>query len=175
MKKILISLIFCVTCTSSVIASVCENAPNDALLEFQPPYNKWFKVTCDSVRKAHFITFQDGYTWKEINTNNPYSFNAYGPISPKFTAIQLNTYEPHKYYFKQAKSLLIKPSQLDGVNKLLDESEYKYEVVHQHDVLSSTRTVYNFFVFVRDDEPEWIVACHSNNCSQTVTIKVIKQ
>ena len=175
MKRILISLILFFTGTAFVSASTCENAPNDALLEFQPPYNEWFKVTCDSVRKAHFITVQDGYTWKEINTNKPYSFNAYAPISPKFTALELNTYEPHKYYFKQAKSLLIKPFQLDGVNKLLTESEYNYEVIHQHDVLSSTRTVYNFFVFVKEGEPEWIVACHSNNCSQTVTIKVDKQ
>lgn len=175
MKRILISLILFATCTTSVIAGSCENAPNDALLEFQPPYNKWFKVICDSARKSHFITVQDGYTWKEINTNKPYSFNAYGPISPEFTALQLNTYEPHKYYFKQEKSLLIRPFQLDGVNKLLTENESKYEVIHQHDVLSSTRTVYNFFVFVNKDEPEWIVACHSNNCSQTVTIKVDKQ
>jgi len=108
-------------------------------------------------------------------TSKPYAFNAYGPISPKFTTLELNTYESHKYYFKQAKSMLIKPFQLGGMNKLLAESEYKYEVVHQHDVLSSTRTVFNFFVFLNNKVPEWIVACHSNNCSQAVTIKVSKQ
>ncbi|MCJ8313106.1 MAG: hypothetical protein HRU38_21855 [Saccharospirillaceae bacterium] len=175
MKIIISILIIILSLPAFSKEDTCDNAPNDAMLEFKKPYNKWLKITCDTIKKSHLITSQDGYTWNVGNTNKSFSFNAYSPYPPKYTTLELNIYEPHKYYFKQAKSLIIQPNQLDGLNQMLSESNFKYKEVYQHDVMSSTKTVYNFFIFVNDDEPEWIIACHSYNCSKAATIEVNKQ
>ena len=124
MFKQTLVLIYTFTFSASVIAvntekNGCENAPKNAVLNLGAPYDSWFKVECNAIRKAHFITAQKGYKWREKNTGKSYSFNAFGPISPRFNAIQKNIYEPHKYYFLKYKSTTMRANELAGTNKLL--------------------------------------------------------
>lgn len=153
----------------------CDNAPKGALLAFDAPYSAWFKVECDGIRKAHFVSAQSGYEWKEVNTAKPYAFNAFGPISPKFDPIELHIYEPHKYHFLKAKASVMTASQLKGVNEMLPSGSKEYKNVHQLDVLTNTKTVYSFFTFLENEAPEWIVACVNYSCQTAARIKVIKR
>lgn len=159
---------------AEVSTNNCDNAPKESVLKFEPPYDVWFKVECNAIRKAHFISAQAGYEWKEKNTGKSYSFNANGPISPSMDALEQNIYEPHKYHFVKFKSSIMAPRQLSGTNALLPNRKNDYKDIHQLDVLTNTKVVYSFFIFLEENDPKWLVVCVNYSCKQSATIEVFK-
>jgi len=153
----------------------CESAPAEAIVKLDPPYSLWFAIECDGIRKAHFAVAGRGYTWTEVNTGEAYRFNAYGPISPTFSPIELNTYEPHKYYFVKAVPSVMTQQQLAGVNKLLPEGVTPYATIHQLDLNTKTKKIYSFFIYLNSASPEWIAACVNYQCGTRATIRVTKK
>ena len=152
----------------------CENAPKTAIIDLPKPYNSWLTIECDGIRKAHFAGPQKGYEWSEINTQKEYKFNSYGPISPKFSTLEKNIYEPHKYHFIKTVPSVMTPQQAPGVNRLLPPIAGQYSDIHQLDLNTNTKVIYNLFIFLKDSNPEWIVACVNFNCQKRATIKISK-
>ena len=150
----------------------CANAPADAVVALPAPYERWFSIQCEGIRKAHFVAPAPGFAWTEQNTAKPYRFNAYGPIAPSFSPTELNTYEPHKYHFVKLVPSVMTEQQLPGVNRLLPDGVGPYKVVHQVDFNSNNRVIYSLFTFIKGDSPEWIVACVNFNCGTRATIQV---
>lgn len=153
----------------------CESAPAEAVVELELPYSSWFSIECDGVMKAHFAAAGPEFRWKEVSTGNTYRFNAYGPISPQFTPLELHTFEPHKYYFVKAVPSVMTEQQALGVNKLLPDGVGSYTNIHQLDLNTSTRKIYSFFIYLKGETPEWIVACVNYQCGKRATIQVVKQ
>lgn len=153
----------------------CESAPPDAVVKLDAPYSSWFSIECDDVMKAHFLVAGPDFVWKEFNTGRSYRFNAYGPISPQFSPLELNIYEPHKYHFIKAVPSVMREEQLTGVNRLLPDGVGPYSSIHQLDLNTSTRRTYNFFVYLRGSVPEWIVACVNYQCGRRAIIQVTQK
>lgn len=153
----------------------CDSAPAGAVVTLEPPYSSWFSIECDAVMKAHFAAAAPGLAWQEVNTNKSYRFSAYGPVSPQLSPLELNTYEPHKYHFVKAVPSVMTEQQLGAVNRLLPVGVDPYDSIHQLDLNTNTRKIYSFFIFLKDETPEWIVACVNYQCGRRATIQVIKK
>lgn len=151
-------------------ADACASAPSEALVKLDEPYGRWFAIECDPRRKSYFLTPGAGYKWVEHSTGLPYKFNAYGPISP------LPGSEPEgEPHFVKAVPSVMAGEQAAGVNQLLPSGTDAYSVIHQLDLNTSTGLIYSFFVYLRDESPEWIVACVNYNCGRRAIVRVTKQ
>ncbi len=172
MKFILTIALLFLSIISYAKSADCDTAPKNSITELPEPFKKWFDIECDVVLKGHFLTANKSFKWKVNTTGKDYKFDAYGPIPPEVSILQRNLYEPHKHYFVGIKHAPITPAQLKGVNQLLSKSSEQYDDVLQLDLKTNTKVLYSFFIFLKNSNPDWIVACVNYNCNKTLTVKV---
>lgn len=154
-------------------ADTCASAPTQAIVRLDEPHARWFAIQCDPQQKSHFLVPGAGYEWTEQTTGRAYRFNAYGPISP--LPGSQSEGGTHTNYFVKAVPSVMTRQQLADVNQLLPPGTDAYGVIHQLDLNTSTGLIYSFFLYLRDETPEWIVACVNYDCGRRAIVRVGKQ
>lgn len=191
MKSAIITLVLTIALFATITANAitvdglaskekCSNAPEQAMTELEQPFNEWFQIVCSDIDKAHYIVPDEEHIWTDPSGKKNFQFHAYGIKPPKLKlgSIELNTFEPHKYHYLKMAGGKMEGDKASNVNKMLQmstgDNSINYDDIYQLDVISNTRNIYNIFVYLKNDKPEWMIGC-SNKCNQSVHLKVEEQ
>ena len=149
---LLITLVF-----GSAFNFLYASCDNDFKLKLKGHHLNWMVVNCEN--GTEYLTAPDGYKWLEINSSSSKFYADLRHISGSFID-EVRLTQGNEFLTLYEKRLVY--HEIDNLNEMLSQeisasSDYEDIVIMR--ILTSGRTRFELFLFLKNEIPEFIIAC----------------